>query len=459
MNTRSMFFFLVVLIFVMGSYAQERGPIAISPGSDAEIAFVAQSCPTFSWTAVEWAAAYKVLVFETNGPNVLAYEEMEAIASPILHKEIQGRALSWTPSSEEGLVMGGMYVWYVQAVNDYGQGEWSEGKMFRIDAGLRYQTVEERVSRRLKKQGLSDEVIEDVLEDIRLGGEEMIASDLAPSEVANSQTLFHIQTIEGETADNTYFGLGAGAYLTTGFDNTFIGRNAGYWNTSGKYNTFVGHEAGYKTSYYYGNVGEDNTFVGSDAGYENLYGDFNTFIGRAAGKKNTTGRSNTFVGYIAGLNNTTGRNNTFVGRESGNYNTTGNYNVFLGHNAGHYETGSYKLYIDPPELEISADEELIEQVIINLVKNSIHALENRKDPKITMDAHLSKRGRPTIQVSDNGTGILQEVIDKIFIPFFTTKPKGSGIGLSLSRQILRLHGGTISAQSVPEEGTTFTLTF
>jgi len=117
------------------------------------------------------------------------------------------------------------------------------------------------------------------------------------------------------------------------------------------------------------------------------------------------------------------------------------------------------LLIDPDNLEISADEELIEQVIINLVKNSIHALENRANPEIKLDAHINKRGRPTIQVSDNGIGILKDVIDKIFIPFFTTKQKGSGIGLSLSRQILRLHGGTISVHSEPEQGTTFTLTF
>jgi len=60
---------------------------------------------------------------------------------------------------------------------------------------------------------------------------------------------------------------------------------------------------------------------------------------------------------------------------------------------------------------------------------------------------------------DNGSGILQEVLDKIFIPFFTTKPKGSGIGLSLSKQIMRLHGGSINAASAPEKGTTFTMTF
>jgi nitrogen fixation/metabolism regulation signal transduction histidine kinase len=117
------------------------------------------------------------------------------------------------------------------------------------------------------------------------------------------------------------------------------------------------------------------------------------------------------------------------------------------------------MIIDPDDLEISADEELIEQVLINLVKNSIHALEKRENPEIKLDAHFNKRGHPTIQVSDNGVGILKDVIDKIFIPFFTTKQKGSGIGLSLSRQILRLHGGTISVHSEPEQGTTFTLTF
>ncbi|HYW95166.1 MAG TPA: ATP-binding protein [Bacteroidales bacterium] len=115
--------------------------------------------------------------------------------------------------------------------------------------------------------------------------------------------------------------------------------------------------------------------------------------------------------------------------------------------------------IEPGAIEISMDEQLIEQVLINLMKNSIHALDGRTDSTITLRAFFNKRGRPTIQVTDNGVGILKEVLDKIFIPFFTTKPSGSGIGLSLSRQILRLHGGTITAQSIPEKETTFTLTF
>lgn len=117
------------------------------------------------------------------------------------------------------------------------------------------------------------------------------------------------------------------------------------------------------------------------------------------------------------------------------------------------------LSVEPSNFEVSMDEQLIEQVMINLVKNSIHALEEKENAKIQIKAFFNKRGRPTIQVSDNGVGILKDVLDKVFIPFFTTKPNGSGIGLSLSRQILRLHGGTITAYSIPEKETTFTLTF
>jgi two-component system, NtrC family, nitrogen regulation sensor histidine kinase NtrY len=115
--------------------------------------------------------------------------------------------------------------------------------------------------------------------------------------------------------------------------------------------------------------------------------------------------------------------------------------------------------LEPDDLEFSADEQLIEQVLINLIKNSMHALENKPLGKIELKGFTNKRGRVTIQVTDNGQGILPEVMDKIFIPFFTTKPSGSGIGLSLSKQILRLHNGSITAHSVPEKETTFTLTF
>ena len=123
------------------------------------------------------------------------------------------------------------------------------------------------------------------------------------------------------------------------------------------------------------------------------------------------------------------------------------------------ENISLKYDIDPLDLELTADEELIDQVLINLVKNSIHALEGINNPAIRLHAYLSERGRIILQVEDNGQGIIADVLDKIFIPFFTTKQGGSGIGLSLSRQILRLHGGTISARSLPNEKTVFTIRF
>jgi len=115
--------------------------------------------------------------------------------------------------------------------------------------------------------------------------------------------------------------------------------------------------------------------------------------------------------------------------------------------------------LEPETIEVQMDEQMIEQVLINMLKNSVQALEGSSRKVIRIRGFYNKRGRPTIQVIDNGQGILGDVIDKIFIPFFTTKRSGSGIGLSLSRQILRLHGGTITAQSIPNKETIFTMTF
>lgn len=120
---------------------------------------------------------------------------------------------------------------------------------------------------------------------------------------------------------------------------------------------------------------------------------------------------------------------------------------------------AFKMEIEPQSLELTADDQLIEQIIINLLKNSIQALENRNGGRIALKAFIGLRSRAIIQVIDNGPGILPDVIDKIFIPFFTTKKNGSGIGLSLSRQIMRLHGGTITVSSKVEEETVFSLRF
>jgi two-component system nitrogen regulation sensor histidine kinase NtrY len=119
----------------------------------------------------------------------------------------------------------------------------------------------------------------------------------------------------------------------------------------------------------------------------------------------------------------------------------------------------FELTVDPETLELTADPVLVEQVLINLLMNSAEALKDIKDPRIKMEAELGDNGRVLIRIIDNGAGIVEEALKKIFIPFFTTKRKGSGIGLSLSRQIMRLHQGTISAQSEPDEQTIFTLKF
>jgi two-component system nitrogen regulation sensor histidine kinase NtrY len=115
--------------------------------------------------------------------------------------------------------------------------------------------------------------------------------------------------------------------------------------------------------------------------------------------------------------------------------------------------------IEPRSLELAADPELIEQVLINLLLNALYAVEGRKNAKIDLDAKLDGRGRIIVQVKDNGPGISEENLEKIFIPFFSTREGGSGIGLSLSRQIMRLHHGSIGVHSERDRETIFTLRF
>ena len=115
--------------------------------------------------------------------------------------------------------------------------------------------------------------------------------------------------------------------------------------------------------------------------------------------------------------------------------------------------------VEPDSLEMTADPDLTEQVLINLLLNAMEALGGREKPCIRLSSWMNDRGRVIIQVSDNGPGIAAEAKDKVFIPFFTTKKEGSGIGLSFSRQVMRLHHGVIAVQSEPESGTVFTLRF
>jgi nitrogen fixation/metabolism regulation signal transduction histidine kinase len=115
--------------------------------------------------------------------------------------------------------------------------------------------------------------------------------------------------------------------------------------------------------------------------------------------------------------------------------------------------------VKPESFVITADADQVEQVLINLVLNSMYALEETKSPVINLIAFIDRGGHAKIQVIDNGPGIPEDIIEKIFIPFYTTRKGGSGIGLSLSQQIMRAHRGNLRVTSLPGEGTTFTLRF
>lgn len=102
-----------------------------------------------------------------------------------------------------------------------------------------------------------------------------------------------------------------------------------------------------------------------------------------------------------------------------------------------------------PDFEVQIDEQMMVQVVINLVKNSAEALQGCENPKIEIHAHKLSVDKVEILVSDNGPGVPDEILEEIFVPFFTTKATGTGIGLSHSRQIMRAHGGSIGCNSEP----------
>jgi two-component system nitrogen regulation sensor histidine kinase NtrY len=112
-----------------------------------------------------------------------------------------------------------------------------------------------------------------------------------------------------------------------------------------------------------------------------------------------------------------------------------------------------------PELMLDVDTNLIEQVLINLIVNAIEAVKDCEHPRIILSAGITNTNKVVVKVSDNGYGMNEEVMQNIFIPFFSTKKNGSGIGLSLCKQIMMLHKGNINVQSVEGKGTAFALQF
>ncbi|MDF2433123.1 MAG: two-component system, NtrC family, nitrogen regulation sensor histidine kinase NtrY [Mucilaginibacter sp.] len=118
-----------------------------------------------------------------------------------------------------------------------------------------------------------------------------------------------------------------------------------------------------------------------------------------------------------------------------------------------------EIILRDPALAIEADLNLIEQVMINLLVNAIEAVKDRECPRITLSAEIQNNNKTLVKVSDNGSGMPPELLDKIFIPFFSTRKSGSGIGLSLCKQIMLLHKGTIQVQSSNGVGSAFILQF
>ena len=118
-----------------------------------------------------------------------------------------------------------------------------------------------------------------------------------------------------------------------------------------------------------------------------------------------------------------------------------------------------EIILRDPTLAIEADINLVEQVIINLLVNAIEAVKDRDEPRIILSGELQPNNKTIVKIADNGVGMPPELLDKIFIPFFSTRKTGSGIGLSLCKQIMLLHKGNIQVQSAEGKGSAFLLQF
>ncbi|MGD2088549.1 MAG: tail fiber domain-containing protein [Candidatus Aminicenantes bacterium] len=224
------FVFMFILVsFLIGAQEAKNSPVAISPGSDTEVASIWQSCPTFSWSAVVQASSYRITVFEVFDPQVIEYEDMTAMASPVIIKDISGPALSWTLSSEESLKTGSMYAWYVRAVDAYGNalGSWSGGKIFKVEQEVHFAGIEEKLAEKLMEYGVNEETINNVLTDIKSEVKEILVRGNSSNDICNNnRNRSGVLGYEGDTS-------------------TFYGHLAGYSNPSGIFNTFIGTQAGY----------------------------------------------------------------------------------------------------------------------------------------------------------------------------------------------------------------------
>ncbi len=115
--------------------------------------------------------------------------------------------------------------------------------------------------------------------------------------------------------------------------------------------------------------------------------------------------------------------------------------------------------VDPSSLILVADRDMIEQVLLNLLQNAAHALAGRAGARVELKASLGRHERVMIEVTDNGPGVAPEIASRVFVPFFTTRRDGSGVGLALTRQVMLAHGGSVVLGASDSGGARITLTF
>lgn len=122
----------------------------------------------------------------------------------------------------------------------------------------------------------------------------------------------------------------------------------------------------------------------------------------------------------------------------------------------YFENVTIDTEIHPENVKVFADPNMLGQVLLNIMKNAIQAMQGKENSKLHVRVEAAAN-QTQIKITDNGPGIEPEILNEIFVPFFTTKTEGTGIGLSIARQIMRTHGGNIKVSSIPGKETTFTL--
>jgi len=120
---------------------------------------------------------------------------------------------------------------------------------------------------------------------------------------------------------------------------------------------------------------------------------------------------------------------------------------------------AFSITVTPPGLDVYADRDLVEPVLLNLLRNAVQATANVSQPNIQIAGRMNRRGNVVLEVSDNGPGVPSDMASKIFVPFFTTKEEGSGVGLALARQIMIAHSGFVTLGKSDSGGARFSLIF